>query len=270
MLRSLFFLLALSFSFAQAKLVVAVSVAPQAWLAREIGGDLVEVIVIAPSDARALTYEPTQAQAASLAKADVYLSCGVDFEKTWLDRAKAAAPQMKIYATDGGFTRSKASGVDDQRIWLSAAAMRSQAQATIRAFSESDPTNMGKYQVNGMKLFQTIDRVKAQIASLLAPYHDKAFLVHSPALGYIANDYRIRQIALEFRGEPKASDIAELKNTVKTEGISTLLILQGNPTRVPQAVAKELGIKIDTINIVEDDWEAMMHALAVHLINAFN
>ncbi|MDR0664796.1 MAG: zinc ABC transporter substrate-binding protein [Helicobacteraceae bacterium] len=270
MIRSIFFLLALSFSFAQAKLVVAVSVPPQAWLVKQIAGDLVDVIVIAPKNAGALTYEPKQAQIASLTKADIYLSCGVDFEKTWLDRFKSAAPQLKVYATDGGFVRLKTNGADDTRVWLSATAMRVQAQAIVRALSESDPSNMGKYQINGMKLFQTIDRVKAQIASLLAPYYNKAFLVYSPALGYIANDYRLRQIAVEFRGEPKPAEISELKNVVETEKITVLFVPDGISAKAAQTVSQNLKLSVVTVGIVEDDWEAMMHAIAVNLITAFN
>ncbi|MDR1451694.1 MAG: zinc ABC transporter substrate-binding protein [Helicobacteraceae bacterium] len=274
MIRSLFFLSILLASFAQAQLTIAVSVAPQAWLAKEIGGDLVNVIVIAPPDASAHTYEPKQSQLASLAKANIYLACGIEFERVWLDRFAAAAPKMKIYATDSGVTKSKieskAGSADDSRIWLSVAAMRSQAQTTIRALSETDPANMGKYQINGMKLLQTIDRVKAQVASLLAPYREKAFLAYPPALGYVAKDYRLRQIAVDFRGEPKPADIAELKEIVKNEGIRILLVQNGASAKTAQQLAKELGVQIEPINVMEDNWEAMMHALAVHLINAFN
>jgi zinc transport system substrate-binding protein len=273
MIRSLFLLLALSFSFVQAKIVVAVSAAPQAWLAKQIGGDLVDVITIAPPDATAHTYEPKQSQIASLAKADIYLACGIEIERVWLDRFTAAAPNMKIYNTDAGFTKlaldDKLGGVDT-RIWLSASSMRSQAQTVMRAFSENDQANMGKYQINGMKTLQTIDRVRAQIASLLAAYNGRAFLVYHPALGYLANDYHLRQIAVEFKGDPKPAEIAELAQIIKTENIFTLLVQEGGSAKNAQALAKALGLQIEPINVMEDDWEAMMHALAVQIINAFN
>jgi zinc transport system substrate-binding protein len=266
MIRSLFFLLALSFSFAQAKLLVVVSVPPQAWLAKEIGGDLIEVITIAPSVAVANAYEPKQAQIASLAKANLYITCGAEFEKKWQDRFAAAAPQMKFYAADGSFAKSKTSaGADDTNIWFSAAAMRAQAQATMRAFSEADPANMGKYQINGMKLFQTIDRVKAQITSQLATNHNRAFLAYPPAFGYIAGDYRLRQIAIDFKGEPKSSDIAKLKSVILVEGVTTMLVQDAIYSKEAQALAKELGVKIEVMSITDDDWVAMMNAIASYL-----
>ncbi|MDR2638264.1 MAG: zinc ABC transporter substrate-binding protein [Helicobacteraceae bacterium] len=271
MIRSLFFLLALSFSFAQAKLLVVVSVPPQAWIAKEIGGDLVEVVTIAPSVVSSSAYEPKQSQIAALAKASVYMSCGAEFEKNWLDRFAAAAPQMKFYAADGGFTKLKTiTGTDDTRIWYSALAMRTMAQATMRALSESDPSNMGKYQINGMKLFQKIDRIKSNIMSQLAAYHNKAFLAYPAAFSYIANDYRLRQIAINFKGEPRPSDIAQLKSAIQSEGVTTMLVEDESYAKSANALAKELGVHVETIALPDDDWEAMMNAVTVYLVNAFN
>ncbi|MDR1910840.1 MAG: zinc ABC transporter substrate-binding protein [Helicobacteraceae bacterium] len=263
MIRSLFFLLVLGVSFACAKVVVAVSVPPQGWLVKQIGGDKVDVIVIAPQNANADSYSPTQAQITSLAKADIYIACGLGFEKDLLKNAKF--DESKIYAADSGFNKislGDAIGVNTY-IWLSYAAMRLQVQTTMRALGGVDPENTGFYQINGMKLIQVLDRVKAQVISLLAPYNGKAFLVYRSALSYIANDYRLRQISVS--ANMKQADIQSVAQKIKAEGITTMLVPQ-DAAKEAQALAKTLGVKIETIDVMEEDWEALMHAVAAQLI----
>ena len=61
---------------AQAKLLAAVSIAPQAYFLKQIAGDRAEVVVMVPAGADAHTYEPRPRQLAELGKAAVYFAGG--------------------------------------------------------------------------------------------------------------------------------------------------------------------------------------------------
>ena len=89
----------------QAKLLAAVSIAPQAYFLKQIAGDRADVVVMVPAGADAHTYEPKPRQLADLGKAAVYLAIGMDFENAWLPRFASVNPKMAIVATDAGIDK---------------------------------------------------------------------------------------------------------------------------------------------------------------------
>jgi len=81
-------------------LPVTVSIAPQAYFAKRVGGDRIAVSVMVPAGADAHTFEPKPSQMAALQKARLYFAVGIDFEAAWLPRFAAASPGMAIVRTD--------------------------------------------------------------------------------------------------------------------------------------------------------------------------
>lgn len=90
---------------AQAKMLVAVSIAPQAYFLKQIAGDRADALVMVPSGADAHTYEPKPRQLAELGKAALYLGIGMDFENAWLPRFQTANPKMAVVHTDAGIEK---------------------------------------------------------------------------------------------------------------------------------------------------------------------
>ncbi|MFP5258114.1 MAG: metal ABC transporter solute-binding protein, Zn/Mn family [Acidobacteriota bacterium] len=101
---------------AQAGLLVAVSIAPQAYFLKQIAGDRADVVVMVPAGADAHTYEPRPRQLAELGKAAVYFAVGMDFENAWLPRFASVNPKMAIVHTDAGIEKMpmRAHDHDDQ------------------------------------------------------------------------------------------------------------------------------------------------------------
>jgi zinc transport system substrate-binding protein len=83
-----------------APLPVTVSIAPQAFFAKRIGGDRIAVTVMVPAGADAHTFEPKPSQMAALQKARLYFAVGIDFERAWLPRFADANKAMTIVETD--------------------------------------------------------------------------------------------------------------------------------------------------------------------------
>ncbi|WMW65650.1 metal ABC transporter solute-binding protein, Zn/Mn family [Nitratidesulfovibrio liaohensis] len=75
---------------AAAAVQVAVSILPQKYFIQRIAGDLAEVTVMVPPGADPHTYEPKPSQMRGLADAKLYMTIGVPFEQSWLDRIMAA------------------------------------------------------------------------------------------------------------------------------------------------------------------------------------
>lgn len=71
---------------ATSPLPVAVSVLPQKYLLERIGGRWVTVSSLVSGGKDPHTFEPTPAQVAQLAKAQLYVATGMSFETSWLGK----------------------------------------------------------------------------------------------------------------------------------------------------------------------------------------
>lgn len=110
LLMTLLFLLltlipALPATAAEPALTVAVTIPPQAWFVQRLAGDLAQVVVLVPPGADPHTYEPKPSQVASLSRADLWLTIGVEFEDAWKDRLTGANPKMALAAMDAGIDK---------------------------------------------------------------------------------------------------------------------------------------------------------------------
>ena len=84
------------------KLDITVRILPQKHFVDRIGGDNVNVNVMVPPGSSPATHEPKPQQLRSLSQAEAYMSIGVPFEQAWMDRIKAANPQIQIVDTTEG------------------------------------------------------------------------------------------------------------------------------------------------------------------------
>ncbi|MDD4732237.1 MAG: zinc ABC transporter substrate-binding protein [Desulfovibrio sp.] len=87
---------AFSTAHAASEPTVAVSVVPQQWAVRQVGGDQVRTLVLVPAGADPHTFEPKPSQVAQLAGADVFFTIGLEFEKAWLGRLAGAKPDLRV------------------------------------------------------------------------------------------------------------------------------------------------------------------------------
>ncbi|MGI6368864.1 MAG: metal ABC transporter solute-binding protein, Zn/Mn family [Anaerolineae bacterium] len=90
---------------ADGALKVTVSIGPQAYLVRQLAGELASVSVMVPAGADVHTFEPSPRQMRSLADADLYLTIGEHFETVWMDRFLEINPQMRVVDISEGIER---------------------------------------------------------------------------------------------------------------------------------------------------------------------
>ena len=254
----------------EAKIVVAVSVAPQAWLAKSIGGDI-EVITLAPTNSSSHSYEPKIADLVQIARADMYLACGIEFEKAWLNRFSDNAPKMKIFYIDHNIQKILANDEPDTHIWLSPENMRSMAMETVRAFMTIDAKNSAAYLKNGADTIRKIEQVQNTLNAKFAQYNNRAFLVYHPALGYFAQEFNLRQIAIENDHlEPKPAQLAVIINLAREQHIKTIFVEPNTAHKTASVIADMIGAKIVTMPIIGDDWTALIEQLAENILRAFD
>jgi ABC-type Zn uptake system ZnuABC Zn-binding protein ZnuA len=117
-------------------LQVAVSILPQEYFVKKIGGDFVSVTVLVPPGATPENYELKPRQMVALSECRIYFAIGVPFETAWLPKISSGNQRMIIVRTDEGIRKiamtahhhhdgdgshdeESSDGLLDPHIWLS-------------------------------------------------------------------------------------------------------------------------------------------------------
>lgn len=254
---------------------VFVSIAPQKFFVRKIGGTLVNVSVLVPSGADAHTYEPRPRQMVALSKSALYFAVGVDFEKAWLDRIAAANPGMRIIRTDEGIAKipmtdphrhgpePRGSGTPDPHIWLAPAPVKIQAAHILKALSEADPKNRLRYAAGYDAFSKELDALDDGLKSLFAGRKGERFMVFHPAWGYFAQAYGLKQVPVEVEGkEPKAAQLRSLIHRARQQGIRVVFVQPQFSARSAAMVAREIDGQVVSVDPLAENWDANMLAVA--------
>lgn len=270
---------------AQAKVLAAVSIAPQAYFLNQVGGDRVETLVMVPPGADPHTYEPKPSQLARLAKAAVYFGVGMDFERAWLPRFAAANPKMAIVHTDAGLAKmpmvahhhdheaaeAKAAGQPhqagepDPHVWLSPALAKELAAAMRDGLTKVDPDGAAAYAAGYARFAASCDRLDADIKKLFAdlPPGAHPFMVMHPSWGYFARDFGLTQMPIEQLGrEPGPKTLAGLIAEAKEHGVKVIFIQPGWSPAAAETVAKAIGGAVAGLDPLAEDWPKGLLAAA--------
>ncbi len=224
--------------------VVAVSVLPEAALARAVLGEGYRIAVMVPPGYSPESYTPSISEMADFSDAVLYFSIGVPMEKTALlpmlsektthiplaDAAREAAPDLLL---DGG---------RDPHIWLSLSRASRMVEAIAEAAVSYDPENAATYRANADAYLERIGQTDAEIRTILADIPCREFLVYHPAFGYFADEYGLTMHALEKGGkEVTPADLSETVAYAEEKGIKTVFYQAETDSRGAEVLAEEIG-----------------------------
>ncbi len=263
---------------AEAEMIVAVSIPPQAWLVETIGGEHVDVEVMLPAGATPETYEPKPRQMQRLGRAEVYFTIGAPFEKGWMPRFRSTNSEMAVVDTieriarrpmvahgdDPGHDHETPRGGADPHVWLAPPLVRLQAQVIRDALITADPDNASDYQAGFHAAAAEINAVDGEILEALAdvPAERRHFMVFHPAFGYLAEAYGLEQMTIEIEGkEPGPRELRGVIETAREKGIDVVFVEPQFPQSAARTLADEIGAEVDTLDPLERDWPAGMRGI---------
>lgn len=235
------------------KLVVAVSILPQADFVEKIGGDRAEVIVMIPPGGSPATYEPTSSQMAKLSDASLYmaLGSGVPFENTWMDKLRTANRDMVVVNTSEGVELM----TGDPHIWLSPKQAIVQVENIYRAMAQADPENKDYYYQNKENYVQQLEQLDSDITGAVANSTNRSFMVFHPAWGYYARDYGLEMLAVEQEGkEPSPADIQQCVAEAKEKGIKVVFVQTQFSQSSANTIADEIGGTVIAVDPLGKDY----------------
>lgn len=263
-------------------LPVFVSVAPQSYFVKKIGGERVAVSVMVPPGASPATYEPKPAQMRDLSGAALYFAVGVPFERAWLDRIRSANPAMKVIPTHEGIDRrhmagrhdhhggpdhghdhghghgdghGREEGIPDPHVWLSPPLVRQQARNILTALIDAAPAHRDAFEKNHAAFAAELTDLDRRIRDILAPVKNRRFMVFHPSWGYFAETYGLEQIPAEIEGKsPKPADLQRLIDLAREHHIRVIFVQPQFSEQSARIIANAVGGRVAVADPLAADW----------------
>jgi zinc transport system substrate-binding protein len=246
------------------KRIITVSIAPFKYFVEAIGGDDFKVNVMVPAGANPHIYEPFPEQINELRRSVAYISNGyLGFEMTWLDRfyetnrnlkklslCDKIDPLVSGHHHDNGHVEGA-----DPHYWVSPKCALIMA-SSIRGFlCDLNPSQKQKYEDNYQILVIKINELDNNAKRLFSGVQKKSFMIFHPNLGYLARDYGLEEITVEYEGkEPPPSRMKALIDRARKENIKTIFVQREYDTKNAKAIAGEIGGEIRIIDPLSEDW----------------
>ncbi|RTZ90050.1 MAG: cation ABC transporter substrate-binding protein [Deltaproteobacteria bacterium] len=238
-------------SYAGSMVHVAVSLPPQAYFVRQIGGQRVTLQVLLPPGANPATYAPKPGELASLLKADIYFRIHVPFEDAWMKRFRAVNRKMLVIDTTEGIEKIG----KDPHVWLSPALVKHQARQIAKGLSQVDPAGKRDYMANLDRFNRSIDKLTRTIEKRLRSFKGRTLLVYHPCWGYFAREFGLKQVAIEHEGKPPgAALLAKVIRVAQRDRIHCIFAQPQFDSRSAQIIARQIHGRVVLIDPMAEDW----------------
>ncbi len=270
----------------QEKIIVAVTISPQAEFVEKVGGDKVKIIVMVPPGASPHTYEPAPNQMADLNNAKMYakVGSGVEFELGWMDKITDLNKNMHVVDCSKGIELRKMTeeeekaeedghesgeeheheeGGNDPHIWLSPKNAKMMVENIYNGLIEIDPDNKDYYKTNKDSYITELDKADGEISKKLLNLKNRKILVFHPSWGYFCRDYNLTQIAIEKSGkEPTLQGIENLIKQAKENHITIIFASPQFSTKSAEVIANEINGNVVLIDPLERNYTENLYKVA--------
>ena len=251
----------------EAKLPVVASFSILGDFVTRVGGDRVAVTTLVGPNGDAHVYEPTPADARSVAGAKLVVVNGLGFEG-WLKKlAKASATKATIVeATKGIKPREMAEehdehekghgkgghdhhdhGAADPHAWQSVGNVKTYVANIRDALVAADPAGKAVYEANAAAYTAEIEALEAEVKAAVAkiPADKRRVITNHDAFGYFAAAYGIEFLApqgMSTEGEATPKAVAKLIRQIKAEKITAVFVENMSDDRLVKRIAQETGV----------------------------
>ncbi len=257
--------------------IVFVSIPPQAFIVGRIGGGLVDVKVLVQPGQEPHTFEPLPKQMTELAGARLYFKVGMPFEERLVEKIAAGFHELRVVDSLKGIEKVELHSHSedgreehDPHVWLAPSMVRIMAANTAEALSQADPGNTEAYKANLEGLLAELNDVDSAIRERLAPFKGRAFYVLHSAFGHFAEEYGLRQMAMETEGKlPSPKRLASLIGMAREEGARAVFVQPQFDRKSAEALANAIGGEVVVLDPLAGDLCANLKDIAEALAASF-
>jgi ABC-type Zn uptake system ZnuABC Zn-binding protein ZnuA len=273
--------------------VVATTVQIEA-LAREVGGELIDLHGIVPAGADAHEFEPTASDLAAIEDADVILRHGIELDE-WLDDTLSAGRDAAVSVVTSGISLQRGEaehhgdeededGHDDgdedaadPHVWLDPDNAKIMVRSIAAALAAADPANRETYDANSTAYQATLDETRGQVQAIIdeIPAANRKLVTNHDAFGYFARAFGLDVVgavipSISTEAEPSAAETAALLDTIEAEGVKAIFAESSVNPDLARTLASDAGIAIVDDLYGDSLGEAGSGAETVHGMLLFN
>lgn len=241
LLAASFFWLQPSAPPASDKIQIAATIFPLADIARQIGGESVDVEMIIPPGVTEHSANLTPQQLQSLQSTKVIFQIGNNLDSRLTKQITAAIPSIRVVTVDKGIAlrefgeeaetheggseeeHEHDTGVDPH-YWLTVPNAKIIAQTISETLIEVDPENSTHYQLQTINYLKQLDDLEIELMQMSESADQKQFIAMHNAWSYFTEQYGFTLVAtyepIEGK-EPTVSDIQHLQEIVAEHGLTT-------------------------------------------------
>ena len=247
------------------KLTVVASFYPLAYMAENIGGDMIEVKTLIQPGIEPHSWQPSAGDLVTCSDADiiVYNGAGLDY---WLHdeilpsidtTGKLIVDTTQNVTLWRNMEQSEIQehGIYDPHTWVSPHEARQQAEAVYNALIQKEPSNADYYTARWTTLSTKLTTLDTSYKTQLQnKTRDTIFVTHD-AFGYIARRYVFKQesiVGISADAQPSTQTLAQIIDLMQQTDTYTFFIEPGYSDIYVQTVKTELQVKTGkTIQILE-------------------
>jgi zinc/manganese transport system substrate-binding protein len=258
---------------AGSKLAVVATINAWGSIAAQLGGDRVqETSMITNPDTDPHSYEPSAADARSVADAKIVVENGIGYD-AWADKMIASDPNPQRTVVNVGDTVGVAAGGNPHQ-WYAPDSVTKVANAITAAYKKADPNDSGYFdQQHQQFLNQGLSNYRSLITSIKAKYagtpvgaSESIFSPLSDALGLNLITPPEFLKAISEGTDPSPADKATIDKQIATKAIKVYVLNRQNSNPDVQAqvdAANKRGIPVTTVtetlspaNASFQDWQS--------------
>jgi len=227
--------------------------------ASRVGGGAVQVFNLTPPGAEPHDLELTPDGVERIQSADMVLYLGGGFQPA-LEDALSGAEGETVDLLAGLDTLppppgEAAEGLSvDPHAWLALKLYAEMVNEVAEALAKADPDSASTFRANAKAFDADIDQLDLQYQEGLAHCQRNIIVTSHEAFGYLASAYGLTQEAitgLSPEAEPGPARLAELKDLVQRQGITTIFTEELVSPKVAEALAQEVGVQTKVLSTIE-------------------
>ena len=248
---------------APGKLNVVTTTTIIADMARNVGGEHVDVQSIVPANADPHSYEPTPREMRFVANADVVIEHGLDLDAWVSDMIDASETNAPVTIVTDGITPLAAAehdhedeanhdhGHNDPHVWFDVANAKIMVANIRDALIAADANHRAAYQANADTYLAELDDldgwIREQIATI--PEDQRKIVTNHDAFGYYVHAYGLTLIgtiipSLDSQSQPSARDTAALIDAIKESGVKAIFTEAALNPALANQIANNAGVSV--------------------------
>ncbi|MGE0135132.1 MAG: metal ABC transporter substrate-binding protein [Dehalococcoidia bacterium] len=237
-------------------------------LTRQVAGDLLVVHTLVGPGVDPHEYEANATDLRRIGDAKLVLRNGIGLDE-FLDRALESGEAERVVTTTEGIELRHADeesevegdhaeegddhdhGGEDPHVWHDPLNVKIMVDNIVEALAEAFPDDAATFRQNGDAYKAVLDRTDAEIRQLIEsiPPENRKMVTNHDAFGYFIDRYGLTYVGavipgLSTQGEPSAKDLADLEETIRSEGVKAIFAESSVDPKVAREIASDTNVRI--------------------------